>query len=119
MAMCAWSNINWSGMAFGQSASPQTQRYFGGYYDGRSKDNMYMDYQINLCRNYIKEIQAALNRWQTVKMRTEGAPFSTLVVDGIYGSATGNAVGIYQRRRGLGADNLVGAYTWNDLILMT
>lgn len=42
-----------------------------------------------------------------------------LVVDGIFGPRTRNAVMRYQHRTSLNADGVVGRYTWSDLLFRT
>lgn len=55
--------------------------------------------------NYVLIAQDDLN---TLGYRTGG-------LDGIFGSATRNAVIAYQRYRGLAADGIVGCNTWRSL----
>ena len=55
--------------------------------------------------NYVLIAQDDLN---TLGYRTNG-------LDGIFGSATQNAVISYQRSRGLSADGIVGCNTWRSL----
>ena len=55
--------------------------------------------------NYVLIAQDDLN---TLGYRTGG-------LDGIFGSATRNAVISYQRSRGLSADGIVGCNTWRSL----
>ena len=55
--------------------------------------------------NYVLIAQDDLN---TLGFRTGG-------LDGIFGSATYNAVVSYQRSRGLSADGIVGCNTWRSL----
>ena len=55
--------------------------------------------------NYVLIAQDDLN---TLGFRTGG-------LDGIFGSATQNAVIAYQRSRGLIADGIVGCNTWRSL----
>lgn len=55
--------------------------------------------------NYVLIAQDDLN---TLGYRTNG-------LDGIFGSATQNAVISYQRARGLTADGIVGCNTWRSL----
>lgn len=55
--------------------------------------------------NYVLIAQDDLN---TLGYRTNG-------LDGIFGSATQNAVISYQRARGLSADGIVGCNTWRTL----
>ena len=55
--------------------------------------------------NYVCIAQDDLN---TLGYRTNG-------LDGIFGSATYNAVVSYQRSRGLAADGIVGCNTWRSL----
>ena len=55
--------------------------------------------------NYVCIAQDDLN---TLGYRTNG-------LDGIFGSATYNAVASYQRSRGLAADGIVGCNTWRSL----
>lgn len=55
--------------------------------------------------NYVLIAQDDLN---TLGYRTNG-------LDGIFGSATYNAVVNYQRSRGLSADGIVGCNTWRSL----
>lgn len=55
--------------------------------------------------NYVLIAQDDLN---TLGYRTNG-------LDGIFGSATQNAVISYQRSRGLAADGIVGCNTWRSL----
>lgn len=55
--------------------------------------------------NYVLIAQDDLN---TLGFRTGG-------LDGIFGSATQNAVISYQRSRGLSADGIVGCNTWRSL----
>jgi peptidoglycan hydrolase-like protein with peptidoglycan-binding domain len=56
--------------------------------------------------NDVKQLQQLLT----------SAGFSTGGVDGSFGPATANAVTGYQASRGLGADGVVGAATWNALL---
>ena len=55
--------------------------------------------------NYVLIAQDDLN---TLGYRTGG-------LDGIFGSATHNAVVSYQRSRGLATDGIVGCNTWRSL----
>lgn len=55
--------------------------------------------------NYVLIAQDDLN---TLGFRTGG-------LDGIFGSATYNAVVSYQRSRGLSIDGIVGCNTWRSL----
>ena len=55
--------------------------------------------------NYVLIAQDDLN---TLGYRTNG-------LDGIFGTATQNAVISYQRSRGLAADGIVGCNTWRSL----
>lgn len=55
--------------------------------------------------NYVLIAQDDLN---TLGFRTGG-------LDGIFGTATRNAVINYQKSRGLGADGIVGCNTWRSL----
>ena len=55
--------------------------------------------------NYVLIAQDDLN---TLGYRTNG-------LDGIFGSATQNAVREYQRTRGLAVDGIVGCNTWRSL----
>ena len=55
--------------------------------------------------NYVLIAQDDLN---TLGYRTNG-------LDGIFGSATQNAVREYQRTRGLTVDGIVGCNTWRSL----
>lgn len=52
---------------------------------------------------------------RTLQSRLNALGFSVGTVDGIFGSATHNAVRAFQRKKGLTADGIVGARTWAAL----
>ncbi len=55
---------------------------------------------------YVKSLQVLLNAYDN----------AGLSVDGYFGNGTKNAVLAYQKRRGLGADGVVGKQTWSQLL---
>ena len=55
----------------------------------------------------VKYLQQYLNHY---------FPSTPLVVDGIFGKKTEDAVKKFQKSRGLKADGIVGSQTWNELI---
>ena len=59
---------------------------------------------VRIMQNYLN----AIGRIYT------GIP--TLVVDGIYGNATANAVRTFQRLFGLMVDGIIGRITWNRIV---
>ncbi len=58
----------------------------------------------------VKRVQSALNA-----VNQSNGTLTTLTVDGIYGSATAEAVRTFQRQTGLSADGVAGPQTWNAL----
>ena len=56
--------------------------------------------------NYVLVLQDALNR----------LGYGTGGLDGIFGGMTANAVAAFQRASGLGADGVVGCFTWSYLM---
>ena len=59
------------------------------------------------CRSgYVKTAQILLNKYDN----------AGLSEDGYFGSGTKNAVIAYQKKRGLGADGVVGKQTWTQLL---
>lgn len=56
--------------------------------------------------SYVLILQDCLNRLN----------YGTGGLDGVFGSATTNAVKAYQKSRGLGADGIVGCLTWSTLM---
>ena len=65
----------------------------------------YMQLKYGSVSNYVLIAQDGLN---TLGFRTGG-------LDGIFGTATRNAVTNYQRSRGLTADGIVGCNTWSSI----
>ncbi|GHU44577.1 hypothetical protein FACS1894111_12070 [Clostridia bacterium] len=59
----------------------------------------------------VRVLQEYLNR-----AAAKNPALPTLLVDGIFGSATQNAVMSFQRAYGLGVDGIVGPLTWNQLM---
>ena len=55
---------------------------------------------------HVKTLQILLNRYS----------HANLAVDGVFGGATDHAVRLYQRKRGLAADGVVGSLTWTELL---
>ena len=55
---------------------------------------------------YVKTLQMLLNKYDNAKLSE----------DGYFGSGTKSAVVAYQKRRGLGADGIVGKQTWSQLL---
>jgi hypothetical protein len=55
---------------------------------------------------YVKTVQILLNKYDNAKLSE----------DGYFGNGTKNAVVSYQKKRGLGADGVVGKQTWIQLL---
>jgi Putative peptidoglycan binding domain len=60
----------------------------------------------------VRELQRRLNQWI---MDAHPAGLSALAVDGIFGSRTAAAVGVYQNTHALVVDGIVGLNTWGSL----
>ena len=68
---------------------------------------------LNACPTVKKGAKGNVTR--LIQERLNSVGFS-LGVDGIFGTATYNAVKVFQRNRGLSQDGIVGKNTWNWLL---
>lgn len=68
---------------------------------------------LNACPTVKKGAKGNVTR--LIQERLNSVGFS-LGVDGIFGTATYNAVNVFQRNRGLSQDGIVGKNTWNWLL---
>ncbi len=102
-----WNSANSSGVW--SYVEPQSLTPTWVHFDKRFGDPAcsagYMTLKRGSLSNYVLILQDDLN---TLGFKTGG-------LDGIFGSATQNAVKEYQTSRGLGADGIVGCNTWRSL----
>ena len=122
----AWQTYAWSG------GNKDSRMNLYQYSNGRSLAGIQVDFDVSMTGDYgqwprkgvnvkpedlilkqgdsgdaVKYLQGRLNVWNVAH--------PTLVIDGVFGNATSDAVGEMQKEHGLTVDRIVGPATWAEL----